>query len=104
MWAFGGFDGLGFACNVAQRFEVKVTGWTKVSVESEKHKKKKKSGRELLSAEQVEGRYHHTAVVKGHTMLVFGGLGDGGKVMSNDVLEFHFVQRTWKRLITKGEA
>jgi hypothetical protein len=75
------------------KFDVDQCEWIKVKpVEHAKDKKSKKKKnknieRERLSPDQVVGRYHHTAVVRKDTMLVFGGVGKD-KPVANDVLEF----------------
>jgi hypothetical protein len=107
MWVFGGFDSMGFACNDLWKFTVQSNKWVKITPDAKnknKNKKKKDTKKEHLTADQVVARYHHTAVVRKDTMLVFGGIGDDGKPVASDILEFSFIEQRWYRLKTKGDG
>jgi hypothetical protein len=103
MWVFGGFDSMGFACNDIWKFDMQSNKWTKITP-VEKKKKKKNTKKEHLAVDQATARYHHTAVVRKDTMLVFGGIGDDSKPVANDILAFPFLEQRWYRLKTKGDA
>lgn len=84
MYVFGGYDQHGFCCNEMDTFVFARNAWAKESPVSGTAKE----------------RYHHSAVVHGRAMYVFGGRSDNESL--GDVVEYHFDTRTWTSITTTG--
>jgi hypothetical protein len=84
LYVFGGYDQHGFCCDGLHAFQFARNAWFK----------------ELKTTGKARERYHHTAVVYGRCMYIFGGRSDNEAL--EDLLEYHFDARSWSVLTTTG--
>lgn len=84
LYVFGGYDQHGFCCDGLHAFQFARNAWFK----------------ELKTTGKAKERYHHTAVVYGRSMYIFGGRSDNESL--DDLLEYHFDARSWTVLATTG--
>jgi hypothetical protein len=84
LYVFGGYDQHGFCCDGLHAFQFARNAWFK----------------ELKTTGKARERYHHSAVVYGRSMFIFGGRSDNDAL--EDLLEYHFDARSWSLLTTTG--
>ncbi len=84
LYVFGGYDQHGFCCDGLHAFQFARNAWFK----------------ELKTTGKARERYHHTAVVYGRCMYIFGGRSDNEAL--EDLLEYHFDARSWSIITTTG--
>lgn len=84
LYVFGGYDQHGFCCDGLHAFQFARNAWFK----------------ELKTTGKARERYHHTAVVYGRCMYIFGGRSDNEAL--DDLLEYHFDARSWTVIATTG--
>jgi N-acetylneuraminic acid mutarotase len=89
MYIFGGYDQHGFICDAIYQYNFEANIWTKV-----------KYSMDSLSPSDLE-RFHHDCVVYKNVLLVFGGKGPSASY--NDLLEFNFETKRWRKLDGVGE-
>ena len=86
MYIFGGYDQHGFCCDGLHAFDFERNSWFQ----------------ELRTAGKVRERYHHSAVVHGRCMYLFGGRSDNDSL--GDLVEYHFDSRSWTTMTTTGRV
>ncbi len=86
LYVFGGYDQHGFCCDGLHAFQFARNAWFK----------------ELKTTGKARERYHHSAVVYGRCMYIFGGRSDNESL--DDLLEYHFDARSWSVITTTGSG